>query len=206
MLLGGESGQIHGLSLTAGGGGNQLHSLVQQLLVLGIHQQNGETQFLQRGNGVLQLDGQDHQIRLQSGAALQIELLGGAHVGQVDQLGSAETVDGALVGLGLDAHQLVLLIQSDQQAGGDIVAADNALRLGLNGHGAAGLVGDGDGEGGSGRLFCLGLSFLNLGFRGLFALLVAGTADQRNNHHQGKKQCEKTFHDTGLLIVVVLKI
>ena len=138
-------------SLTGGDGvggfGQQVNGVKQLGLILGLDSQNGQTQFFHGGDGVLQLGGNDDKVRLQGGAALQIKFLGGADAGQRLNFGRGQSVQAALVGLGLDADQLILDAEGDQQAGGNVVAAGQGLGLGLNGDLAAQLVGDGQGIG-----------------------------------------------------------
>ena len=149
--------------LTAGNGvgglSQQVDGTVQFVLILRLDGQHGQAQFLHLGDGILQLGGHDDKVGGQRGTALKVKLLGGADAGQALQLGCGEAVDRALVGLGLDADQLVLHAEGDEQAGGDVVAAGQRLGLGLDGDLAAQLVGDGQrvGDGGLGGGFNGGL-------------------------------------------------
>ena len=142
--------------LTAGNGvgglSQQVDGAVQLVLILRLDGQHGQAQLLHLGDGILQLGGHDDKVGGQRGAALKVKFLGGADAGQALQLRCGEAVDCALVGLGLNADQLVLHAEGDEQAGGDVVAAGQRLGLGLDGDLAAQLVGDGQriGDGGLG--------------------------------------------------------
>ena len=140
-----KSNRAWARALVSVAAGPQPYHFREQCLVFRIHQQHGYAQLLQRLGGAAQLQGQNDQIRLQGGAALQIELLGGTHAGQFGELRSAEPVDGAFVSFGFDAHHFFIQLQGNQKAGGDIIAADQLLGLRFDGHLAPRLIGEGDG-------------------------------------------------------------
>ena len=200
--------------LTAGNGvgglSQQVDGAVQLVLILRLDGQHGQTQLLHLGDGILQLGGHDDKVGGQRGAALKVKLLGGADAGQALQLRCGEAVDRALVGLGLDADQLVLHAEGNEQAGGDVVAAGQRLGLGLDGDLAAQLVGDGQrvGDGGLGGSGCNG-SLLRAGGDigcngggGGLAAYGGGAAAGGQRHGGGQQQGSHFghFHGSSSLI------
>src|SRR5699024_3257333 len=200
LLPGGKVQQGGGAVRSVGRLTDQGDGLVQQVLVLRVDHQGRDAHFSQGVGAVLQLEGQDDQIRLQRQAALQVELLGGAHTGQVQQLGGAAGVDGPAVRLGLDAYQLVLQPQGDEQAGGNVIAADQRLGLGLEGHFPPRLVGQGQGGGGLGRFAGRrSRAGRSAGSGGAAGGRAAGGQVQGQRPRQHQRKDSVLFHDSLLL-------
>ena len=176
-------------------------------MALGHHQQGGNVQLLQSLGGLLLAHGQDDQVGLGGQAGLQVEGLGGAHVGQLNELGGGQGVDGPLRGLGLNAHKALGEPQGDAGRGGDVVAADDALRLGSDGDLPAGHVSDGHGVdglrrhrlGGGGRGL-RGLGDLD-GGRGGGVGGGGGAGRQRQGQHAGEQDGKGLSQFLSLLLL-----
>ena len=164
----------------------------------GVDHQDRDAQLLQGSGVVHQLLGHHHQVGLQGGHRLQVQLLHGTHLFLLQQVRGGHGVNGAGIRLFLQAHHPVGDPQGHGGIGGHIVAADQSVRRGVQLHLTACLVGEGDG-GGGGALTGRGAA------RGGGAARPAAGGEgegQGGRQDQGGPPCEfVVFHGKNLISV-----
>ena len=154
---------------------DQRDHFFEKLLILGIYEEDVNAESGEAVCRAFQFHGEDDEVRCQCHTAFKVEFLCRADVGEVDQLGCAERIDRALLRLGFDAYELVLQIEGDDCARGNIVAADELLRFFFDGDGSARLIGNGHGVS-------------RCGFTLVGIVVVIGICTSDKGQHDGKNQ------------------